>query len=70
MGHHVTVSKRNNLSPPNMDEIFAYLIGGGIFSKLDLSDAYLQIVVEKKCAELLTINTHRGLQRLIDFNME
>ena len=25
-----------------------------------MSEAYIQIPVEEKCAELLTINTHRG----------
>ena len=28
-----------------------------------MSEAYLQIPVEEKCAELLTINTHRGLYK-------
>ena len=47
-----------------MEEIFANLNGGRIFSKLDLSEAYLLIPVEEKCAELLTINTHRGLYKI------
>ena len=47
-----------------MEEIFANLNGRRIFSKLDLSEAYLQIPVEEKCAELLTINTHRGLYKV------
>ena len=29
-----------------------------------MSEAYLQIPVEEKCAELLTINTHRGLYKM------
>ena len=49
---------------PTAKEIFANLNGGRIFSKLDLSVAYLQIPVEEKCAELLTINTHRGLFKI------
>ena len=32
-----------------------------IFSKSDLSDAYLQVKVEEECSKLLTINTHKGL---------
>ena len=43
------------------DAIFARLNGGLIFSKLDLSKAILQIPVDEKCAEILTINTHEGL---------
>ena len=42
----------------------ANLNGRQIFSKLDLSEVYLQIPVEEKCAELLTINTHRGLYKI------
>ena len=45
-----------------MEEIFAKLNSGRIFSKLDLSEAYLQIPVKEKCAELLTINTQRSFQ--------
>ena len=29
-----------------------------------MSEAYLQIPVEEKCAELLSINTHRGLYKI------
>ena len=43
------------------EEIFANLNFGRIFSKLE---AYLKIPVEEKCAELLTINTHRGLFKI------
>ena len=32
-----------------------------MFSKLDLSEAYRQIPVDETCAEILTINTHKGL---------
>ena len=58
------MSKRNKLPLPTAEEIFANLNGGHIFFKLDLSEAYLQIPVEEKCAELLTINTHRGLYKI------
>ena len=34
------------------------------FSKLHLLEAYLQIPVEEKCAELLKINTHRYLNKI------
>ena len=58
------MSKRKKLSLPTAEEIFANLNGGRIFSNLDLSEAYLQISVEEKCAELLTINTHKGLYKI------
>ena len=46
---------------PHPDDLFAKLNGGKLFSKIDLSEAYLQIEVEPECRELLTINMHRGL---------
>lgn len=57
----------NNVLEPNqhplplVDDIFAKLANCKIFSKIDLSDAYLQVEVEPDSRKLLTINTHRGL---------
>ena len=49
---------------PSPEDIFAKLNGGKIFSKIDLSDAYLQLKVTDSCAKVLTINTHKGLFKL------
>ena len=46
---------------PTPEELFSTLAGGKIFSKLDLSQAYLQLPVEKESKKYLTINTHQGL---------
>lgn len=46
---------------PNPEEVFAKLNGGKIFSKIDLSEAYLQIPVEDDSSKLLCISTHIGL---------
>ena len=46
---------------PSPKEVFTKLNGGKIFSKVDLSDAYLQIPVEENSSKLLCINTHWGL---------
>ena len=48
---------------PNPEEIFNKLNGGKIFSKIDLSDAYLQIEVDEESSKLLCVNTHRGLYK-------
>ncbi len=46
---------------PTPEELFSTLSGGKVFSKLDLSQAYLQIPVDEASKSYLTINTHRGL---------
>ena len=46
---------------PRIDDLFATIGGGKIFSKLDMSNAYNQIVLSPEARSLTTINTHRGL---------
>ena len=46
---------------PLVEEIFANLAGGEKFTKLDLSQAYHQIVLDEPSRKLTTINTHCGL---------
>jgi hypothetical protein len=46
---------------PRSADLFATLAGGEYFSKIDLSQAYQQMLVDTASKELLTINTHRGL---------
>ncbi|XP_055584759.1 uncharacterized protein K02A2.6-like [Uranotaenia lowii] len=53
----------NQYPLPLPQDIFAKLSNCTIFSKLDLSDAFLQVEVDESSQELLTINTHRGLYR-------
>lgn len=48
---------------PKVDDIFAKLAGGKYYAKLDLRQAYLQMMMDDKSQELLTINTHKGLFR-------
>ena len=45
---------------PKTEDIFATLHGGEKFSKLDLSQAYQQLILPQNLRELLTINTHKG----------
>ena len=46
---------------PSTEEVFDKLDGGKVFSKIDLSATYLQILVEENSSKLFCINTHRGL---------
>ena len=46
---------------PTPEDLFATLAGGQKFSKLDLSHAYQQVLLEEKSRKFVTINTHRGL---------
>lgn len=48
---------------PRIEDIFASLAGGKTFSKLDLSHAYQQLVLDDQSRELVAINTHKGLYR-------
>jgi hypothetical protein len=46
---------------PRPEELFAALNGGQRFTKIDLSEAYLQIELDEDSRKLLVINTHKGL---------
>ena len=48
---------------PKAEDLFATLAGGKKFSKLDLSQAYLQLALDPDATEYCTINTHQGLYR-------
>ncbi|XP_064469911.1 uncharacterized protein K02A2.6-like [Ornithodoros turicata] len=46
---------------PRPEELLATLNGGQRFSKLDLSEAYLQMKLDEEATKVLVINTHKGL---------
>ena len=46
---------------PLRDDIFAKLANGKKFTKLDMSDAYLQLEPDEESKALLVLNTHLGL---------
>ena len=51
----------NKYPLPRSEDLFATLLGGQRFSKIDLSQAYQQMNLDLQSKELLTINTHKGL---------
>ena len=46
---------------PRVDDLFADLSGGKLFTKLDMSNAYLQLPLSDESKPYVTINTHKGL---------
>lgn len=62
--YKVTVNREVKLDKypiPRINDLFACLAGGKKFSKLDLSHAYEQILLDPDSCKCVTINTHRGL---------
>ena len=55
------VAKPDCYPIPRIDDLFASLSNGERFTKLDMSNAYQQLVLDKESRELTTINTHKGL---------
>nr|XP_039266275.1 uncharacterized protein K02A2.6-like [Styela clava] len=50
---------------PRPEDLFSKLNGGQKFSKLDLSEAYQQVLLDDESQKYVTINTHMGLFRYL-----
>lgn len=48
---------------PTLEYIFVKLNWVKTFSKLNLSDTYLQIRIDEESSKYLTVNTHKGLYK-------
>ena len=62
--YRVTIIKavKEDVYPlPRLENIFAALSVGKYFTKLDMSQAYLQLQLDEESRELVTISTHKGL---------
>ena len=46
---------------PHIDDLYSKVSGGHYFTRLDLSDAYLQVPLDKESQKLMVLNTHKGL---------
>ena len=46
---------------PKPEDLFATVANGRVFSKLDLSQAYQQMLLDEESKKYVTINTHLGL---------
>lgn len=64
--YRVTVNqaiKVDSYSLPRVEDLFSALAGGKYFTKLDMSQAYLQLQLDDASKQYVTVNTHRGLFR-------
>jgi len=59
------VSQLNRYPIPKVEDLFATLKKGKTFTKLDLSQAYQQLVLNEKSRKYAVISTHKGLYRYI-----
>ena len=57
------VSKLDRYPIPKIEDLLAQLAGGKRFTKLDMSQAYQQLLLEDESKKYVVINTHRGLFR-------
>lgn len=57
--------EREHYPLPNVEDLFASLAGGKVFSKLDLSHAYQQLELDAESQHYVTVNTHKGTYRYL-----
>ena len=60
----VTISpnvEREHYPLPNVEDLFASLAGGKVFSKLDISHACQQLELDAESQHYGTVNTHKGI---------
>ena len=57
------VSKLDKYPIPKVEDLSATLVGGRVFSKVNLSQAYQQLSLDEESKKLMVINTMKGLFR-------
>ena len=57
------IAKLDRYPIPRVEDLFAKLAGGKMFTKLDLSQAYLQVPLDDESKKYVVINTQKGLFR-------
>ena len=48
---------------PRIEDLFTKLAGGKMFTQLDMSQAYQQLLLDDQSKNYVVVNTHRGLFR-------
>lgn len=62
--YKMTINQASQLDTyplPRVEDLFATLAGGKTFTKLDMSHAYQQLLLDEDSKQYVTINTHKGL---------
>ncbi len=54
-------SKLEQYQIPKLEDLLEKLAGGEKYSKLDLSHAYQQVILDEESKRYVTLNTHKGL---------
>ena len=57
------VARLDRYPIPRIEDLLAKLAGGKRFSKLDMSQAYQQLLLDESSRQYVVINTHKGLFR-------
>ena len=60
----MTISQASRLDRypiPKVEDLLVSLAGGQSFTKLDLSQAYLQVKLKEESRKYVVVNTHKGL---------
>ena len=55
-----SASKLDKYSIPKIEDLFATLAGGETYTKLDMSQAYQQLLLDEESKQYVVINTHKG----------
>lgn len=58
-----SVAEKDTFPVPKISDLLTSLVGGKSFSKLDLSSAYQQMLLDEDSKKYCVVNTHRGLFR-------
>ena len=58
-----SASKLDKYPIPKIEDLFATLAGGETYTKLDMSQAYQQLLLDEESKQYVVINTHKGLFR-------
>ena len=60
----VTINQASKLDQypiPKVEDLFSQLSGGKTFTKLDMSQAYQQLLLDEDSQNFVVFNTHKGL---------